>query len=42
MFIESLLFISLDYVENFWFYLNWGIFEKGLRTLVFVKFFSIS
>ena len=25
----------------FRFYLNWGIFEKGLGTLVFVKFFSI-
>ena len=26
----------------FRFYLNWGIFEKGLGTLVFAKFFSIS
>ena len=40
MFIQSLLFISLNYVENFRFYLNLGIFEKGLGTLDFVKKFQ--
>ena len=41
MFIQSLFFISLDYVENFRFYLNWSIFEKGLGTLDFVNFFFL-
>lgn len=39
MFLQSFLFISLDYVENYRFYLNWVILKKGWETLNFVKFF---
>jgi len=42
MFIQSSLFIYLDYTENFWFYLIWVILEKGWETFNFVKILSIS
>ena len=42
MFIQSFLFLSLEYAENSRFYLNWVILKKGWETLNFVKKFSIS
>ena len=42
MFIQSFLFLRLDYAKNSRFYLNWVILKKGWETLNFVKFFSIS
>ena len=42
MFIQSSLFIYLDYAENSKFYLIWVILKKGWETFNFVKILSIS
>ena len=42
MFIQSFLFIYLDYAENSRFYFIWVILKKGWETFNFVKIVSIS
>ena len=37
MFLQSFLFIFLDYADNFQVFLELGIFEEGLVTYDFVK-----
>ena len=41
MFLQSFLFIFLDYADNFQVFLELGIFEEGLGTYDFVKNFQI-
>ena len=42
MFIQSFLFIYLDYAENSRVYFSWVILKKGWETFNFVKILSIS